>query len=112
MAVFTTRHFKMIKIYSPIWVNENGAYFSISKWNFQKETNLKEIEIRVYNGQKLAGKGTIDKRKWIKTAKLKEKKIVFRPEEPLIFYYNIMKFEKPLSEEENLKQMAQSGVFG
>jgi len=102
----------MIKIYNPIWVNENGAYFSISKWNFQKETNPKEIEIRVFNRQKLAGKGIIDKRKWIKTAKLKEKKIVFRPNEPLIFYYNIMRFEKSLTEEEKLKQMAQIGVFG
>lgn len=101
----------MIKIINPIWVKDTGAYFSISKWNFQKETIPNKIEVEVYKGNKFMGKGVIDKKTWINTAKLKEKKVVFRPDDPMVYYYNTMLFVKPLTKDEELAQMFKDGVL-
>lgn len=96
----------MIKIYNPIWVNKNGAYFSISKWNFQKEPDPKEIRVEVWQGKKVVGQGIINKSQWIKTAKLKEKKIIFKPDDPMVFYYNILFFPKPKTEEDKWRDFS------
>lgn len=95
-----------IKIFNPIWIKDNLAYFSISQWNFEKADKQGNLDIKVYSGDKLAGEGTINKKNWIKTAKLKEKKVVYRPDDPMVYYYNILAFKKPKTEEDKLREFS------
>jgi hypothetical protein len=93
----------MLKIFNPIWVNETSSYFSISKWNFKElADNNGNLEVYIYQGGKLMGQGIVNKKQWIKTKKLRESKVVYRPDDPMVYYYNIMKFkskaEKDLSD--------------
>ena len=100
----------MIKIYHPIWKKENCAYFSLSKWNLDKEKG-DEVLVEVYDGNKAIGHGTISKKQWIRTAKQKEKKVVFRPDDPMIYYYNTMNFKQKLSPEEESLRMIKEGII-
>lgn len=104
---------KTLKIYNPIFVKENYARISISQWSFDKladkDGNLKVI---VYNGDKIAGQGIVNKQQWIKTSKLIESKVVYRPNEPMIYYYNNLVFEPIKTKEDELKNLSQIGVFG
>jgi hypothetical protein len=95
----------MIKITNPIWATENGAYLSISKWNFDNE-GTENVVVKVYKDKKFIGKATINRKNWVKTAKQKEKKVVFRPDDPMIYYYNNVLFEKPLTEDEKLRKLS------
>lgn len=94
----------MIIIKKPIHFNKDNAYVSISKWSFDKEVG-DSVRVAVVigediNGEYIYGKGTIGKKNWIKTAKQTEKKIVFRPNEPMIYYYNYLVFDKPKTADE------------
>lgn len=104
---------KTLRIYNPIFIKPTYARLSISKWNFDKlvdkDGNLRVI---VYDKNKVVGWGIVNKQKWIKTNKFKEEKIVYRPDEPMIYYYNNLSFEKPKTEEDELKKLAKAKVFG
>ena len=101
----------MIKIFNPLWIKDDRTCFSISQWNFDKEKGDK-VSVIVYNGNKIAGEGEISKKEWIKTAKLKESKVVYRPNEPLVFYYNVLKFIKQPTAQEKFMENVGRGVYG
>ena len=88
-----------IKIFNPIYITDTYAFISLSDWNFAKEKS-DEIDVMVMNGNSVAGTGTISKKQWIKTAKLKEKVVKLRPDDPMTFYYNNLVFKQPETEEE------------
>ena len=97
----------MIRIFNPIWARHNCAYFSISQWNLDKEKN-DDVVVEVCSGNKVIGTGTINKKQWIKTARQKEKKIVFRPHEPLVFYYNVMPLTRLETEDDKMREFSKS----
>mgnify|MGYP001564390244 CR=1 FL=1 len=96
---------KSLTIYNPIFLEPTYARISISKWNFDKLADKDgNLLVVVKNGDKIAGQGMVNKQKWIKTAKLKEKKVVFRPQEPMEYYHNNLPFEQPKTEEDTAKE--------
>ena len=96
---------KTLKIFSPVWVKDGLAFFSITDWNFKKlGDEFGRILVRVYDGNRMAGWGIVCKKSWKLNAKLKERKVKLRPDEPLNFYYGIMMFEKMSIEDWRLSQ--------
>lgn len=95
----------MITIFNAVFYEPTYARISISKWNFDKERD-DLVDVVVKKGDKVAGSATISKKKWISTAKQKESKIVKNPNEPMIYYYNDIIFDKPLTEEERLIKLS------
>lgn len=93
----------MITIYHPIFLKDNYARISVTDWAMEKEGD--NIEVIVMNGNEIAGRGTINKDNWIKTAKLVEKKVKKRPNDPMTFYHNDLIFKSPeqLEREEYIK---------
>lgn len=91
----------MIKIFRPIFVKPTYAYLSLSDYYLGREKG-KEVEVEVYNGEKLVGKSIINKEKWIRTCKFKESVVKLRPEEPMIFYYNFLRFNQPKTAEKKV----------
>jgi len=99
----------MIKINNPIYTTSGYAYLSLSDWALNKEG--KNVEVRIYKDDKFICKGIINKKEWIKTAKEKIKKVYYQPDNPMTFYYNFMKIEKPKTEEDELKELSKLGIF-
>lgn len=98
----------MIRINNPIYSTPGYAYLSLSDWALSKEG--KNVEVRVYNDDKFVCKGIIDKKDWIKTAKEKIKKVYYQPNNPMTFYYNYLKIEKPLTDEEKLEKLSKESL--
>jgi len=103
---------KSLDIKYPIHLEQTYAYISITNWNFEKLADKNgDLKVNVYKDGKLAGWGIANKKDWIRTCKLKEEKIVYRPDEPLKFYYNNLGFKKEPTEEEHLEELAKAGTF-
>ena len=86
----------LLKIYNPIRVENGKAYFSLSSYNFRRCNNgTGKIKVRVYNGKEIAGEGIIDIKSWIKNCVEKQKKIMYRANEPMIYYFNFLQFQNP-----------------
>ena len=93
----------ILEIKLPIWVKDNMAYVSISDYTFKKMADKEgNLKVKVYQGSIFKGKGIINQKNWIKTAKDKQERVFYRPDEPIKFYYNIISFIKPQTEEEKM----------
>lgn len=90
-----------ITIHKPIYTTDNSAYCSISKWQFGKSFNTNEdVMVIVLKDDIEIGRGLVKPKQWVKTAKLKEEEVIYRPDEPMEFYYNYVKFEPKKSKEQ------------
>ena len=85
----------LIEIYNPIKADKDKAYFSLTDWNIKRSDNGSgKIRVKVHSGNKVLGEGIIDTKNWKKTCWEKVKKIEKRPEEPITYYFNEMRFEE------------------
>ena len=91
---------KKFSIRNPVWIRDNIAYFSISDYTFQQKADAEgNLRVGVFKDDKLVGWNIVNSKDWIRTNKQKESKIVYRPNEPLNFFYNTMLLRTPLSAE-------------
>jgi len=100
----------MIKINNPIYITPTYAYISLSDWSLNKEKK-DDVLVVVYKDGRFLCRGIVNKKKWIKTAKEVKKKVYYQPNNPMTFYYNFLKIEKPPTQEERLRELSRLGVF-
>ena len=91
----------MIKINNPIYNTPGYVYISLSDWALSKEG--KNVEVQVYKDDKFVCKGIINKKEWIKTSKERIKKVYYQPDNPMTFYYNFLRLDKPLTNDKKLE---------
>jgi len=100
----------MIRINNPIYITPTYVYISLSDWALNKEKQ-DNVTVQVYKDGKFICRGIVNKKKWIQTAKEVKKKVYYQPDNPMTFYYNFLKIEKPSTEEERLQELSKLGVF-
>lgn len=104
-------------------MNKSAHYnYEIKKPLYETKEGLvvgiysKRVDDAIKNGQSLLIKSKgltgVFLPKWVKKNCKKFKKVYLRENEPMVEYELFIPKKKKITEEENLKQMAQSGVFG
>jgi hypothetical protein len=97
---------KIMIIYNPKSFNTESAFISLSDWQFRKNADKKgNMFVEVMSGDKLIGQGWANKKEWIKTNKGKYEQVYYRPDEPIKFFWNYLRFEKPKTKEEKDREI-------
>jgi len=96
--------FVYVDIKKPLY--DNFVYIRYDK--YIKQAIERGAQLKIWTPQ---GIGIHDPKEWMKTGK-KMEKIFKRPDEPMILFGNRVSIIKPKTQEEFIKELAESGTFG
>ena len=96
--------FVYVDIRKPLY--DNFVYIRYDKYIRQAIDRGAKLKIRIPQGI-----GIHDPEEWMRTGKRMEK-VFKRPDEPMVLWGNWVMFEKPKTENEEIKELAEAGSFG
>jgi len=104
----------MYEIDKPVWIKGMVAHFSLSDYTFKKYAKRGKLGVKVLKDNIPIGTCEVDQAKWIRTAKEVIPKVYYRPDEPIMFYYNTAKLEpieKQMTPEERSDYNVKMGII-